>query len=95
LDLIYEGVFAPMHVRLCELWSLATGEPADAERTRITVFTLIGQVVYFRIGREAVKRRMGWSEIGADEAARIVAVARSNLDAILSARRDTPGRDNQ
>ncbi len=90
LDLIYEGVFAPMHVRLCELWSLATGEPADAERTRITVFTLIGQVVYFRIGREAVKRRMGWSEIGADEAARIVAVARANLDAILSARRDTP-----
>ena len=36
-----------------------------ARRTRLTVFTLIGQVVYFRIGREAVMRRMGWTDIGA------------------------------
>ena len=52
---------------------MATGEPAESDRTKITVFTLIGQVVYFRIGREAVMRRMGWSDIGPDEADEVIA----------------------
>lgn len=87
LDRIYEGVFAPIHTRLCLLWSRATGEAADSERVRITIFTLIGQVVYFRIGRVTVMRRLGWSEIGEAQAAAIIDVACSNLDAILAARR--------
>ncbi|TPL81255.1 DUF1956 domain-containing protein [Mesorhizobium sp. B2-3-13] len=87
LDRIYEGVFDPAHRRLCLLWEQATGEPAESERTRLTVFTLIGQVIYFRIGREAVMRRMGWHEIGAAEAAKVVAVTTDNLGAILAARK--------
>ena len=90
LDTIYKGVFEPVHARLCLLWSIATGEPVDEARTKITVFTLIGQVVYFRIGREAVMRRMGWTEIGPDESAQVLAVARDNLRAILASR--TGGR---
>ena len=86
LDRIYNGVFEPTHRRLCHLWEQATGEPAESERTRLTVFTLIGQLVYFRIGREAVMRRMGWHDIGAAEAAKIAAVATDNLSAILAAR---------
>ena len=51
------------------------------------MFTLIGQVIYFRIGREAVMRRMGWHDIGAAEAAKVVsAVTTDNLSAILAAR---------
>lgn len=92
LDRIYEGVFEPIHERLCMLWCAATGEPADSERTRITIFTLIGQVVYFRIGRVPVMRRIGWDRIGEAEAAAIVAVAGSNLDAIVAARRSERGR---
>ena len=57
---IYNGVFEPTHARLCQIWADATGEDAESDRTKITVFTMIGQVVYFRIGREAVMRRMGW-----------------------------------
>jgi AcrR family transcriptional regulator len=85
LDRIYTGVFEPTHRRLCRLWEVATGEPAESERTRLTVFTLIGQVIYFRIAREPVMRRMGWSDIGANEAASVIDVAKSNLDAILAA----------
>jgi len=92
LDRIYDGVFEPTHRRLCLLWERATGEPAESEATRLTVFTLIGQVVYFRIGREAVMRRMGWNEIGSAEAAKVAMVAAANLDAILSAR---PGPKRQ
>lgn len=87
LDRIYDGVFEPTHRRLCALWEQATGEAAESDGTRLTVFTLIGQVVYFRIGREAVMRRMGWSEIGDAEAAKVAATATANLDAILAARK--------
>jgi len=90
LDRIYDGVFAPTHRRLCVLWEQATGEPAESERTRLTVFTMIGQVIYFRIGREPVMRRMGWSDIGEAEAADVAAVAVDNLCAILAARSEKP-----
>jgi AcrR family transcriptional regulator len=90
LDRIYGGVFEPVHKRLCMLWEQATGEPAESDRTKLTVFTLIGQVVYFRIGREAVRRRMGWTEIGPQQASDILDVARSNLVAILEGRKGQP-----
>lgn len=90
LDTIYSGVFEPTHRRLCQTWAEATGEDAESARTRITVFTMVGQIVYFRIGREAVLRRMGWQTIGAEESAAILDVARDNLAAILTSRRGKP-----
>ena len=87
LDIIYGGVFEPTHRRLCRLWAEATGEEAESERTKITVFTIIGQVIYFRIGRAAVLKRMGWSDVGPNQAAAILAVARQNLAAMLAARK--------
>ncbi|MDX8443665.1 CerR family C-terminal domain-containing protein [Mesorhizobium australafricanum] len=92
LDRIYAGVFEPTHRRLCHIWEQATGEPAESEATRLTVFTMIGQVIYFRIGREAVMRRMGWREIGNAEAAKVVAVTTDNLRAMLAARRPAVGK---
>ena len=66
----------------------ATGEDAESERTKITVFTLIGQVVYFRIGREAVMRRMGWTRYRPEaRRQRSSAVAKDNLAAMLAARK--------
>ena len=87
LDIIYGGVFEPTHRRLCQLWAEATGEEAESERTKITVFTMIGQVIYFRIGRAAVLKRMGWSDVGPNQATAILAVARENLAAMLAARK--------
>ena len=87
LDIIYEGVFEPVHQRLCKIWAEASGEDAESERTRITIFTLIGQVVYFRIARAAVMRRLGWDHLGPAEAATIISVVKGNIDAILAARK--------
>ena len=92
LDRIYAGVFEPTHRRLCQVWEQATGEPAESEATKLTVFTMIGQVIYFRIGREAVMRRMGWREIGNAEAAKVAAATTDNLRAMLAARRPPAGR---
>jgi AcrR family transcriptional regulator len=88
LDRVYSGVFEPIHRRLCGLWEQATGMPAESEQTRLAVFTLIGQVVYFRIAREAVLRRMGWETIGPEQAGAITAAAIRNLDAMLDANRN-------
>lgn len=87
LDRIYSGVFEPVHKRLCRLWAASTGEAAESERTRITVFMMIGQVVYFRIARAAVVRRMGWSDIGPAEAAKVITIAKENVAAITAARK--------
>jgi AcrR family transcriptional regulator len=87
LDAIYSGVFEPVHKRLCQIWAEATGEEAESDRTKLTVFTMIGQVIYFRIGRIAVLRRMGWTDIGPGEASEIIDVAKGNLAAMLAARK--------
>lgn len=88
LDVIYNGVFEPVHKRLCQVWAEATGAEAESNHTKIAVFTMIGQVVYFRIARFAVLRRMGWTDVGAREAAEIIAVAKGNLAAVLAASGD-------
>lgn len=87
LDTIYEGVFEPVHRAICGIWATATGDEAESERTRIAVFTMIGQIVYFRIGREAVKRRMGWRDIGSAQATQVADVAKANLHAMIAERR--------
>lgn len=89
LDDVYDTMFAPAHGRFCLIWSAATGQPAEAERTRLIVFSLIGQLLYFRIGRPIVRRRMGWTAIGADEAGRIADVLCANLNAILESERSS------
>lgn len=89
LDRIYDGVFEPLHKRLCGVWQIATGEAAESDAAKLAVFTMIGQVVYFRIGREAVLRRMGWTDIGRDEAEKIVSTAIANLRAAIQARRSS------
>ena len=87
-DIIYEGLIEAVHRRLCHLWAAATGDDPDSEATRIMVFAMIGQIVYFRIAREVVMRRMGWREIGPEQTELIVATALDNVMAALAARRE-------
>lgn len=86
-DRVYAGVFEPMHKRFCGAWALATGDPADSEETKIAVFTLIGQVLYFRLAQEPVMRRMGWSKYGDHQVAVLTTVVTRNLMAAIQARR--------
>ena len=87
LDLIYDRLFEPRHRALCALWSAATGQPADSDAVRLAVFALIGQVVYFRIAQPLVRRRMGWTRMGPDEAARIADTLAASLAAELQRQR--------
>ncbi len=70
-DLIYDCFIGPKHAELSALWAIASGRDAGSEEVKLSVFTMIGQVIYFRLGREIVTRKMGWATIGPEEAGRI------------------------
>ncbi len=87
LDTIYEGLFEGVHARVCAIWSVATGRPAESEAVRLAVFATIGQILYFHIARPVVQRRMAWPPIGDAEAAAITDTIVRNLSARLEADR--------
>lgn len=87
LDEVYTKMFAPVHGRICRFWAAATGQAAESDRTRLIVFSLIGQLVYFRIGRPVVGRRMGWQTAGAEEARQIADILVGNLHAMIERER--------
>jgi len=91
LDTIYEGLFEGVHRRVCGVWATATGQNPESAEVRLTVFAIIGQILYFRIAGPVVERRMGWAGIGAAEAGAIGDTVVRNLLARLDAdRRQRP-----
>lgn len=78
-ELIHDCFIGPKHAELSELWAIASGADPDSEAVKLSVFAMIGQVLYFRLGREIVMRRMGWPSIGPAEAGRIGDVIAENL----------------
>lgn len=87
LDMLYDGMIVPAHGRFCALWAAATGNAPDSERTRLMVFSAIGQILYFRIGRPIVERRLGWTEWGTERARQIADVIVSNVRAMIDRER--------
>ncbi len=82
-ETIYAEFIEPKHRELCALWAAATGQDAESEAVRLAVFSMIGQALYFRIGRPFVLRRMAWDRIGPDEAERIADRLVANLRAAI------------
>jgi AcrR family transcriptional regulator len=84
---LYAEAFAPMHERFCVVWASATGAPADSVETRLATLAMLGQILYFRIGRRVAMRRLGWNDIGPREGEAIRATLVAHLDAALDAAR--------
>lgn len=88
LDIVYAGLFEGVHRRVCGLWAAATGCEAESEAVKLAVFAVIGQILYFHIGRPVVMRRLGWAAIGPDEVRAIVDAVSRTVTARLEADRD-------
>jgi len=86
-ELLYDGLVGPVHGRVCRLWGAATGMEPEARDTRLAVFAMIGQVLYFRLARPAVMRRMEWETLGEGEAQAISATIRRAVRATVVAAR--------
>ncbi|WP_441868535.1 CerR family C-terminal domain-containing protein [Phaeovulum sp. W22_SRMD_FR3] len=82
-DRLYDGFFAPKHREICALWGAASGQDAESEAVRLSVFAMIGQVAYFRIARPVVLRRMGWDAPGLSDITAVQDMLVGNLRASL------------
>ena len=83
LDAIYDTFISPKHAELCALWSIASGQDADSDKVRLSIFALIGQIAYFRLAKPVVLKKMGWDDIGPDEARQIGDLIATNLRTLL------------
>lgn len=88
VDLIYAALMEPAHRRFCALWALATGQEPESDAIKLTVFSMIGQVLYFRIGARVIARRMGWAQFSAPQVEAIAAQLLQNLEAVLAASKE-------
>jgi AcrR family transcriptional regulator len=87
VDHIYAELIAPVHAALCRLWATATGGDPESHATRLAVFAMAGQIIYFRVGRPVILKRMGWRDIGPAEVTEIAATVIGNLRSIVAAAR--------
>lgn len=91
LEQMFGRLIGPVHRRVCHIWSLATGCQPESEQTRLAVFAMFGQILYFRIAQPIVLKRMNWAQIGVREAEVLTRVLLTNLKASLAAaRREQP-----
>ena len=80
---IHDQVIAPLHAHLT--WLIAAYTGCDATSTQMILHThaLIGEVLAFRLGRETILMRTGWSQFDADKTAQIYQVVTCHIDLIL------------
>ena len=83
-DTIY-GFMGGAHGLGSRLVAIVLGRDDDDEEVRLRTFTIIGQVLVFRVAQALVLRRMGWPAIGESERARIKRVVLDNIESILRA----------
>jgi AcrR family transcriptional regulator len=83
-DTLFKNVMEPMHQRICVLWSVATGQDYDSEAVKLATFSILGQVIVFRIAKAGIVRRLGWRQYGPREIAAIEAMMHQALDAAIA-----------
>ena len=87
VDHLYERLIGTVHQRLCHLFGTATGRGAETQEVRAAVFSLLGQMLYFRIAQPIVLRRMDWPEVGPAQADFLVSIFKTNLKGLIAAYR--------
>jgi AcrR family transcriptional regulator len=66
-DIFYGGIYREMLASFTQLMARLTGQPADAEGTRIQALNVMGQLMMFMVGRATAMRHLGWAEVGPQE----------------------------
>lgn len=86
-DNVYQTAFEPIHRKFCALLGTATGQEPESDLIRLGAFSLLGQIVYFRIGYFIVARRMEWENVGPGEIESIRTIILGNIRAFVTANR--------
>ncbi len=80
---IYDALMGPMLSRLAFLLGIIAGGTLGESEARLRAVTLMGQVLVFRVAREAALRAGGWKDIGHKELEAVQRVLADHLDAVL------------
>lgn len=79
-EVLYEQGFRHIHEALCFLVGLLLGtRPRDTE-TILRTHTLMGQIYFFVVSREAILRRAGWKTLEGRNAERVIELVCENID---------------
>ncbi|HKS34815.1 MAG TPA: transcriptional regulator CecR [Enterobacteriaceae bacterium] len=82
-QLVHDQVIAPLHTYLTRLIAAFTDRDAGDTETILHTHALLGEVLAFRLGRETILLRTGWSQFDEQKAALIFQVITSHIDFIL------------
>jgi len=83
-DIFYRLLGEGAVTNAARLFSVALQRTED-EDIRIRVFTMLGQVLVFRVAQALVLRRMGWKAVGETERTHIKRIVIGQIDDILDA----------
>ena len=84
-ELLYADWMKPMHMRFCILFGIAAGLDPDSEDVKIAVFSFVGQVFHFRVGKPLIMRRLEWDVMGEQETERLCVRLVKNARALVVA----------
>lgn len=83
-QLIHDQVIAPLHAHLTRLIAAYTGRsPADTD-TILHTHALLGEILAFRLGRETILLRTGWTQFDEEKTERIFQVITCHIDLLLN-----------
>ncbi len=83
IETLYHLIFEPLMDRVTVLFSRATRQPVSSDELKLAIFAMIGQILYIRLARPLVLKRMKWQSVGPEELEQIKTVLHRSIIALL------------
>ncbi|MNI92632.1 putative DNA-binding transcriptional regulator [compost metagenome] len=80
---MHDQVINPLHSHLTRLIAAYTGRDANDTQMILHTHAILGEVLAFRLGKETILLRTGWSQFDADKTALIEHTITCHIDLIL------------
>lgn len=82
-QLVHDQVINPLHTHLTRLITAYTGGDANDTQMILHTHAILGEVLAFRLGKETILLRTGWSQFDEDKTALIDQTITCHIDLIL------------
>lgn len=82
-QLVHDQVINPLHSHLTRLIAAYTGRDASDTQMILHTHAILGEVLAFRLGKETILLRTGWSQFDEDKTALIDQTITCHIDLIL------------
>lgn len=90
-EILYSRVFRELHEALCYLVGAVLGEDPRQRETIIRTHMVMGQVWFFAMTREAILRRLEWSDLEGERAEFVARLIEEHVAVLLRGLADAAG----